>query len=507
MNIPGLDPSQLELALKILPTLSPAEQREMIRLLETVVEGQSIQKCRDSFLPFVRRMWPSFVDGAHHRKIADAFERVMKGELKRVTISIPPRSSKSELSSFMLPAWFLGHYPDKKIIQASHKAELAVGFGRKVRNLVGSEEYREIFPDLHLTADSKAAGRWNTSKQGIYYATGVGAGLAGFGADLLIIDDPHDEQEAMHGAHNPEVFAKAWDWYQTGPRQRLQPGAAIVVIATRWSKQDLIGKLTQAMIEKEGADQWEVIEIPAILPSGNSYWPEFWKTEELLATKANIPAVRWNAQYQQNPTGEEGAIVKRDWWKRWSRPALPKCEYVIQAWDTAFRATNRSNFSVCQTWGVFVDDTDGEYSLIVLDSYRDRVEFPDLKKQAIRLYREHEPDSCVIEAKANGDALINEMRMMGIPVQDYTPSRGQDKVVRLNAVADLFAQGRVYAPQTRWADELIEEVAEFPYGDNDDQVDAMTLGLMRYRQGNFIRLDNDDDEDDVDDLKRADYYV
>ena len=412
----------------------------------------------------------------------------------------------SEMSSYMFPAWFLGLYPDKKIMQASHKAELAVGFGRKVRNLVSSEEYHEVFPNVGLRADSKAAGRWNTSQGGSYYATGVGAGLAGFGADICIIDDPHDEQEAIQAAHNPEIFAKAWDWYQTGPRQRLQPGGAIIIIATRWSKQDLIGKVTQAMIEKEGADKWEVIELPAILPSGKSYWPEFWPIEELLSTKANIQPVRWNAQYMSNPTGEEGAIVKREWWKRWTRPKFPECEYVIQSWDTAFRATTRSNYSVCTTLGVFRDD-EGIANILVLDVWRDRVEFPDLKKKAIELYQDHRPDACIIEAKANGDALINEMRMMGIPVADYTPSRGQDKIVRLNAVADLFASGMVWAPNTRWADEMIEEMAEFPYGQNDDQVDALTLGLSRFRLGNFIRLESDEEEDEVDETRLANYYV
>lgn len=333
----------------------------------------------------------------------------------------------------------------------------------------------------------------------------MGAGLAGFGADLLIIDDPHDEQEAMHGAHNPEIFAKAWDWYQTGPRQRLQPGAAIIIIATRWSKQDLIGKVIQAMEEKEGADKWEVIEVPAINNAGQSYWPEYWSTEELLATKANIQPVRWNAQYMQTPTGEEGAIVKREWWRRWTRSSMPEVSYTIQSWDTAFRATTRSNYNVCTTWGVF-QDQEGKDGIILLDVWRERAEFPALKKKAIELYRKWRPDTCIIEAKANGDALINELRRMGIMVSDYTPTRGEDKMVRLNAVADLFSSGVVWAPNQNWADALIEEVAEFPFGNYDDQVDSMTLALMRFRQGYFIRLESDDEDEEVDGEWKADYY-
>jgi predicted phage terminase large subunit-like protein len=403
----------------------------------------------------------------------------------------------------MFPAWFLGKFPSKQIIQASHKAELAVGFGRKVRNLVGSQPYQEVFPDVGLRADSKAAGRWNTTQSGVYLAAGVGAGIAGFGADLVVIDDPHDEQEAMHGAHNPEIFARALDWYLTGPRQRLQPGAAICIIATRWSKMDLIGRVLSASSDNKLADKWEVIEIPALLEDGQSYWPEYWPTDELLATKANIPPIRWNAQYMQSPTGEEGALVKRDWWKRISRaPPREDMEFVIQSWDTAHRVTQRSDYSVCTTWGV----TERGAAIYLMDVHRERMEFPELKAKALELYRKWKPDSCIIEGKAAGDALIQELRRMGIPIASYTPSRGEDKLVRVNAVADIFSSGMVHAPETMWADELIEEFAEFPYGTHDDQVDSSTLALLRYRQGNFIRLTSDEDEDDFRPDIRADYY-
>jgi predicted phage terminase large subunit-like protein len=494
---------------KRFPTLAPEEQAQAMQMLTHLLEGKELIDCQEHFLPFVKKMWPGFVGGKHHKQLADAFEAIAKGELKRVCISIPPRSTKSEFASFLFPAWFLGKYPNKQILQTSHKGDLAVGFGRKVRNLVDSPAYNAIFPDVKLRGDSKAAGRWNTGNGGSYYATGVGAGLAGFGADLCIIDDPHDEQEAMHGAHDAEVFAKAFDWYQTGPRQRLQPGAAILVIHTRWSKQDLIGRLIQSMEEKEGADKWHIIEIPAINAQGESYWPEYWPTEELLATKANIPPVRWNAQYMQNPTGEEGALVKREWWRRLDRDKIPDrsdMEFVIQSWDTAHRKTQRSDFSVCSTWGVWRDSQD-RANILLIDLWRDRVEFPELKKKAIELYNRWKPDSCIIEGKAAGDALIQEMRHMGIPIKSYTPSRGEDKMVRVNSVSDLFASGMVWAPNKEFADEVIEEFADFPYGAHDDMVDSSTLALMRFRQGNFIRLDSDEEEDrDFDPGLRADYY-
>lgn len=474
-------------------------------MLAHLIEGRELLDCQENFLPFVRKMWPQFVAGKHHEKLAQAFEAIARGELKRVCISLPPRFTKSEFASYLFPAWFLGKFPNKMIMQASHKADLAVGFGRKLRNLVDTELYNEIFPDLSLRADSKAAGRWNTKQGGSYYAAGVGAGLAGFGADLCIIDDPHDEQEAMHGAHDPAIFAKAFDWYQTGPRQRLQPGAAILVIHTRWSKQDLIGRLTQAMIEKEGADKWHIIEIPALDENGISAWPEYWPTDELLATKANIPPVRWNAQYMQNPTGEEGALVKREWWKRFPANRMPEMEFVIQSWDTAHRKTQRSDYSVCTTWGVFKDE-DGKTNVGLMHVWRDRVEFPELKAKALELYNRYTPDACIIEGKAAGDALIQELRHMGVPVSSYTPSRGEDKIVRVNAVTDFFASGIVWAPSTQEADELIEEFADFPYGHHDDMVDASTLALLRFRQGNFLRLDSDEEEEEFQPNARAKYY-
>lgn len=786
-----MDIDALKALSKRFPYLPPDQQAEAMQMLTHLIEGRELLACQENFLPFVRKMWPSFVGGRHHQQLAEAFEAIARGELKRVCISLPPRSTKSEFASYLFPAWFLGKYPDKQIMQASHKADLAVGFGRKLRNLVDTDVYREIFPELTLRSDSKAAGRWNTGQGGSYYAAGVGAGLAGFGADLCvtgstilhtsegpltareivhgkrashvlafdhdaaipvmgkivgrgsrlagkmveiraggnllrcshdhpvwvadrgyvhaetvqkgdlvrvcetdlrgvwrgvssqsvedkgapvlleallcqgpgqqdredvrdlrcwvsghpgtakcevllhgvpsrlavgenvggeksevlsrdgggalpsgvrydlqsgesagrgmfllrgpeipalsphlaqedgqqaaepdrslrimsswpsqcgsgttveavdhvqtfrvdhgeevfnitveghhnyfangilthncIIDDPHDEQEAMHGAHDPEIFAKAFDWYQTGPRQRLQPGAAILVIHTRWSKVDLIGRLLQMEKEKEGADKWHVIEIPAITSAGTSYWPEYWPTEELLATKANIPPVRWNAQYMQNPTGEEGALVKREWWKRFPANRMPEMDFVIQSWDTAHRKTQRSDFSVCTTWGVFTDN-DGRPNVGLMDVWRDRVEFPELKKKALELYRRYTPDACIIEGKAAGDALIQELRFMGVPVSSYTPSRGEDKIVRVNAVTDMFASGIVWAPSTQEADELIEEFADFPFGHHDDMVDATTLALLRFRQGNFLRLDSDEEEEEFEPMKVRKYY-
>ena len=484
--------------------LPESERRKVFTLLEM----DRLERCRESYLFFVSQMWPVFISGAHHKVMAEAFERVVDGSLKRLIINMPPRHTKSEFASFLLPAWFLGKFPEKKIIQTAHTAELAVGFGRKVRNLVSSDQYQKVF-DLKLSSDSKAAGRWNTGVGGDYFAIGVGGAVTGKGADLLIIDDPHSEQEAKQ--NNPAIFDSVYEWYTSGPRQRLQPGGAIIIVMTRWSKKDLTGQIIKNS-EKEGVNDWEVIEFPAIMPSGKPLWPGFWKKEELEAIKAEIPASKWEAQYQQNPTSEEGAIIKRSMWKIWEHQNPPQCEYVIQSWDTAFEKSNRSDYSACTTWGIFYQANvsgDMKPNIILLDAYKERLEFPELKAKALAMWKEWNPDVLIVEKKAAGAPLIYELRQMGIPLSEYTPghgrSKGHDKVARVNSISDLFASGVVWCPDTRWADELMDEVASFPNGDHDDLVDSTSQALIRFRQGGFISIDTDEPEEPMQ-RKTYEYY-
>jgi predicted phage terminase large subunit-like protein len=488
--------------------LSLEDKQELLSLLEELDEAKAREACSQNYLKFVYEMWSAFIHGKHHEVMAEAFERVANGELKRLIINMPPRHTKSEFASYLLPAWFLGRYPDKKIIQTAHTAELAVGFGRKVRNLVNSKDFKRIFPNVSLQADSKAAGRWNTNKGGEYFAIGVGGAVTGKGADLLIIDDPHSEQEGSSSDTN--VFNRTYEWYTSGPRQRLQPNGSIVMVMTRWHQKDLTGQVVDASVKRGGADQWEVIELPAILPSGSPLWSEFWKLEELEALKAELPASKWMAQYQQDPTAEEGALVKREWWQEWEYQEPPQCEFIIQSWDTAFLKSERADFSACTTWGVFYKECeeDGQYApnIILLDAHKERLEFPELKKVAMEKYNAYKPDAFIVEAKAAGMPLIFELRQMGIPVQEYTPSRGNDKISRVNAVSDLFASGIVWAPQTRWAEEVIEEFAAFPNAEHDDLVDSSTQALLRFRQGGFVPLYSDEEEEELEHNRVADYY-
>jgi predicted phage terminase large subunit-like protein len=472
--------------------------------IKALLEMDRVQRCRESFLFFVKQMWPMFISGKHHQIMADAFERVANGELKRLIINMPPRHTKSEFASYLLPAWFLGKFPEKKIIQTAHTAELAVGFGRKVRNLVSSEDYGKVF-QTKLSSDSKAAGRWNTDKGGDYFAIGTGGAVTGKGADLLIIDDPHSEQEAKQG--NPAVYDAVYEWYTSGPRQRLQPGGSIIVVMTRWSKRDLTGQLLKNS-SKDGTDDWEVIEFPAILPSGTPLWPGFWKKEELESIKAEIPVAKWEAQYQQNPTSEEGALIKREYWKIWEKNTPPSCQYIIQSWDTAFETSNRADYSACTTWGVFErEDRHGNMvpNIILLDALKIRLEFPDLKKKAIEMYREWNPDTTIIEKRAAGAPLVYELRKAGVPVSEYTPYKGQDKIARVNSITDLFASGMVWRPETRWAEEVMEEMAEFPHGEHDDLTDSASQALMRFRKGGFISIETDEPEETVE-RRRVEYY-
>ena len=482
--------------LKALIKRFPADEQESIAdLLGELRTRTTRKKAEAKFMDFVKEVWPTFIGGRHHARMAAAFERVANGEIKRLIVNMPPRHTKSEFASYLLPAWFLGKFPHKKVIQTSHTAELAVGFGRKVRNLVDSEAYKRIFPAVELQTDSKAAGRWNTNFGGDYFAIGVGGAVTGKGADILVIDDPHSEQEAAIGAYNPEVYDKVYEWYTSGPRQRLQPGGSIVIVMTRWSMRDLTAQVLKAAASR-GGEEWEVIEFPAILPSGTPLWPEFWSQSELEALREELPSSKWMAQYQQQPTSETNAIVKREWWQWWEDERPPPCEFIIQSWDTAHETKKMNDYSACTTWGVWYDDEDdGQANLILLNAIRDRLEFPDLKRKAFEEWQMWEPDAFMVEKKAAGAPLIQEFRAMGIPVQEYSPGKGQDKITRLNSVADLFASGRVWAPTTRWAEELVDEVASFPSGEHDDFVDSMTLALMRFRSGGFIKLPSDEPED------------
>lgn len=407
-------------------------------------------------------------------------------------------NSKSEFASFLMPAWFLGRNPKLKIIQATHNTDLAVRFGRKVRDLIDDPAYADIFPGTQLKEDSKSAGRWETHVGGEYFAAGVGAAVTGRGADLFIIDDPHSEQDAL----SETAFDNAYEWYTSGPRQRLQPGGSIILVMTRWGRKDLTGRLLVNQSADIMADKWEVIEFPAIMPSGDPLWPEFWDKDSLLSIKGSLPASKWEAQWQQKPVGSGSAVIRKEWWKTWEIEKVPPLKYIIQAYDTAFSKKETADFSAITTWGVFEPEEGGKDAIILMDAQRGRWNFPELKEVAFEEYKYWEPDMVIVEAKASGIPLIDELQARGIPAMSFSPGRrtrgrgGMDKALRVHLVSPLFEAGLVWVPQDkRFAEEVVDEVCSFPNGEHDDYVDSMTLALLRFRQGGFVRIHDEEEED------------
>ena len=469
MNLNNVDISKL-----------PPDVRRQFKRLQVMHAEKKIQNlAKQDFLSFVKCVWPEFIEGSHHRHIAKKFNKLAEGKIKRLIVNMPPRHTKSEFASYLLPAWMVGRNPKLKIIQATHTGALAIRFGRKAKNLIDSEEYGKIFK-TRLQEDSKAAGRWETAQGGEYFAAGVGGAITGRGADLLIIDDPHSEQDAMSATS----MENAYEWYTSGPRQRLQPGASIVLVMTRWSTKDLTGLLLANQKEVK-ADQWDVVEFPAIMDHG-PVWPEYWNQDELEKVKATLPVAKWNAQWMQNPTSEEGALIKREWWRKWKSDTIPPLYHVIQSYDTAFMKKETADFSAITTWGVFYPSEDSGANLILLDAIKGPYEFPELRRKALEQYKYWQPESVLIEAKASGLPLTYELRKMDIPVMNFTPSKGNDKHVRVNSVAPLFESGMIWAPEFKFAEDVIEECAAFPFGDHDDLVDSRTQAVMRFRQGGFV---------------------
>jgi predicted phage terminase large subunit-like protein len=483
--------------------------REIVALTEAKQKLDIRDIATESFMPFAHHVYENFIEGPHHRIIAEKLEQVAQGKIKRLIINMPPRHSKSEFASFLMPAWFLGRNPKLKIIQATHNTELAVRFGRKVRDLIDDPQYKEIFPNTNLKEDNKGAGKWGTEKGGEYFAAGVGAAVTGRGADLFIIDDPHSEQDAL----SDTAFDHAYEWYTSGPRQRLQPGGAIIVVMTRWGKKDLTGRLISSQSADPMADQWEVVEFPALLPSGNPLWPEFWDKDALLSIKASLPLQKWSAQWQQQPTSAGGAIVQKEWWRTWEKDDIPSVKYIIQAYDTAFSKKESADYSAITTWGIFENEETGKDNLILMDAQRGRWSFPELKEVAFEEHQYWEPDMVIVEAKATGRPLIDEMRSRGIPALGFSPGRragggGVDKTTRMHMVSPLFEAGLVWAPQDkRFSEAVIDEVSSFPNGDHDDYCDSMTLALMRFRQGGFVQIHDEETLDFSDQVPRKrEYY-
>lgn len=531
-------PEQLGIILSRIRTLPEEVQRKLDKELKQYQRLLERERRQTKFLDYVRAMWPAFIPGRHIDIMADAFERVVEGKLRRLMIHMPPRFGKSQCTSILFPSWYIGKFPDRKIIQACNTGDLAVDWGGKAKDYINSGEFQNIFPGVKLHRDTKAKGHWRTSHGGEYFAIGIQGTVTGKGADVLLIDDPHSEGEAVAALTDPTIYDKSYQWFTSGPVQRLMPDGAIIITATRWSKRDLPGQIRDSLKKMDSPEKWEIIEFPAILddgePTARSLWPAFWPLEKLIAKKAEINDVhKWNSQYQQNPTSEEGAIVKREWWKVWhpeSKDAAdlglvilldkngnavpPKCEFLIQTWDTAHTQKTRSDPTGCTTWGVFSPrpETNPDLRhLILMNAWDIKLEYPELKARALKEWKEWQPDNFIVEAKSSGLDLIHELRRMGIPVQDFSVSRGSklnpnDKFARLNSITDIIKSGMVWIPPYKWAERVMNQVAEFPNGEHDEYVDLVVMALKRFRDGGFIRLPTDEADEKRDKPRIADYY-
>lgn len=500
-----------EIVEKLVKNMPHAEAAELLAMFDELEERKTVQAAQNDFLAFIAAIDRTYKFGTHLKRLGSLLMDVEQNIKNRIAVSMAPRMGKSQMISIYYPAWYLGRHPDHKVIVASHTADLAVVMARKVRNLIQSPEYARIFPGTKIASDAKAAAQWNTTQGGEYFAIGVGGALAGRGAHLIIADDPLSEQDIKAG--NTNSLDNAYEWFSAGLRTRLMPDGKICVLHTRWHQRDLIGRLLKDSAMNEGGDNYEAFEFPAILNEGTdnekSIWPEQWTIESLQQTRASMHHIMWQwyAQYQQNPTAAEAAIIKRDWIRWWTQEDPPPCDFTVQSFDTALTTKSRSDFSVCHTWGVWHNEEDGTQNAILLNKVKGKYEFPELKKMAHEQYAEWEPDSVIVEAKASGQPLIDEMRRSGIFVQDFSPGKGQDKIARLNAVADMFASGHVWFPETAWAAQTVEEILAFPAGEHDDEVDTMTLALQRIRKGGLLRLSTDHEDNEVfQRARRAAYY-
>ena len=496
--------------------------------LNNLLNIQLEQESKADFLTFVRQMAPTLISdwkmGNHIKVISNKLKQLEAGKIKRLMVFLPPRSSKSVLCSKLFPAWYIGRNPEHEILTVSHSDQLSSDFGRSVRDLVNEESFQDIFKDVSLRTDVRAAGKWKTNQGGTYYAAGVRSQIAGRGAHIAILDDVMSEEDSYSEAGRRYVK----EWYPAGLRTRIMPNGAILIINTRYHYDDLCGWLLkqEENVGDYAVTPWDVVRIPAWLneeasellnlPIGSSYFPE-WKPEEVLKLdeaeiKASNGARYWNALYMQDPTPDEGGLIKKKWIKWWEDKEPPPCDFIIQTYDTAFSTKTTADFSVIQTWGIFsmYDQDEHGYenyqsNLILLGNIKGRFEYPELRRMAQMLYKEHKPDVCMIEKKASGQSLIQDMRRAGIPVMEYLPDK--DKVARVYAASPMMESGRVWIPKNKkWSEDLLEEMLRFPNAAHDDQVDAMTMAIHYMKESWHLSHPDDPDWEDEPRKKKVAYW-
>ena len=521
----------------LLATLPPERQALLLPLLRRHVHHTRLTRARHNFYDFCQFAEKHYVKGAHLELLTKKLQAVVDGKIKRLIVCMPPRHSKSRHSSELFPPYFLGHFPDQPVMILSHTYDLSKKFGRYVRDMISSPEYHELFPDTVIKRDQTAVGEWATTEGAHFFAAGVDGAIAGRGAGLLVVDDMVRDADALAGQTRPEVFQRIYDWYFQA-RQRLMPGGSIVIVNTRWAPNDPTG-----LILANSKEDWEVITLPAVWPRAvlgededghpvydpdepeRTLWPEFWPPAEIFALREELPSIKWEASYQQNPTAGGSTIFARPWFKLWPKPSPPnKLKEIIVSIDPAFGQNDRADPAGIVVSGIFeakrgelggrrADDPldTVQTNLILLDAFESQAPFPDFKQEVWELNRQWNPEVILIEDKASGISLVQELSLMNLPVRLFKVSRGtatspNDKIARANRVAPIVKSGRIWLPSPEvreWADRLLKQLTMFPMVPNDDMTDAFVQTLVYFR--NFGLLTTDDDwEPDPEDARRDD---
>jgi len=412
--------------------------------------------------------------------LANLLESVARGEVLRLIVEMPPRHSKSIHVSELFPAWLLGHNPDLRIINASYASGLATAFSRRVRNTIETDQYRELFPGTRLAKDSRSAVAWDLEgRHGGLIAAGVGSGITGHGADVLIIDDPVKDRAS---AESETIREATWDWYTSTARTRVHPGGAIIICQTRWHYDDLAGKLLAGKDEDdEFGDEWQEVKFPAIAETsdalgrkvGEPLWEDRYPISELMAIKSAIGTRDWTALYQQSPTDEEGAIFPLQWWKYYDPKEMvfSSRTSTYQFWDTAFKEGEGADYSVCATWTV------GHDGLVYgRDWWKGQPQFPELKRMVQVQYDAYKPDAIYIEDAASGQSLIQELKRSNLPIRTFKADRSKE--ARAHAITPYIENGRVLLPEGHsFMAQFLEEHSRFPNAAHDDIVDTTTMAL------------------------------
>lgn len=501
--------------------------------LATLLQSESVNLERvntllaeRSLYEFVKQAWPTvepgveFQDNWHIEVMCDHLQAVTEGKITRLAINIPPRHMKSTVVSVCWPVWSWINTPHRKFLCASYAGALSTRDSVKSRRLLQSKWFQSRWGDrFALTGDQNQKQRYENDKTGYRIATSVDGGLTGEGGDIIVIDDPHNVREAESDTTRANVLE--W-WDQALPSRLNDPKTgAFVVIMQRVHEKDLIGHI----LAKDEHDEWDLLCFPARheikhpyktrsslrftdprTEEGELLWPNRFDEVSLARLERSLGTYGSAGQLQQRPSPKGGGILRRAWWRLWDRMdpvtrtvALPEIEYVLQSWDTAYSERDTAAYSARTTWGVF--QYGSRWNAILLSRWRDRVDYPSLKKEAMAAYKQEKPDAVIVEKKASGQSLIKELRQSSIPVISYTPDR--DKVARAHAASVLFEAGCVWYVDKRWAHEVIDQCALFPAGDGADTVDTVTQAILRLRSMWFLDDPTDDEvnEDNVAEFK------